>query len=79
MRIARRALPALIATPALAQTWPSRPIRFIIPWPPGGLNDVVARAFNDRVSQRLGQGIVNDFRAGAGSRIGVAEIVQHVL
>ena len=76
MSIARRALPALIATPALAQTWPTRPIRFIIPWPPGGLNDVVARAFNDRVSQRLGQGIVNDVRAGAGSRIGVAEIVR---
>ncbi len=84
MNIARRALPALIATAiasliatrALAQGWPTRPIRFVIPWPPGGLNDLVARAFNDRVARLLGQSIVNDFRPGAGSRIGVAEIVR---
>ena len=77
MNTPRRLLPALLATPALAQgAWPSRPIRFIIPWPPGGLNDVVARAFNERVGQGLGQNIVNDFRPGAGSRIGVAEIAR---
>lgn len=75
MPIPRRALP-LLATPALAQSWPTRPIRFIIPWPPSGLNDLVARAFNERVGQRLGQNIVNDFRPGAGSRIGVAEIAR---
>jgi len=76
MQIARRALPALLATPALAQSWPARSIRFIIPWPPGGLNDLVARAFNERVAQGLGQTIINDFRPGAGSRIGVAEIAR---
>lgn len=70
------ALPAL-ATPALAQpAWPTRPVRFIVPWPPGGLNDLVARAFNDPVSRALGQPIVNDFRAGAGGRIGVAEVAR---
>ncbi|MCX7372662.1 MAG: tripartite tricarboxylate transporter substrate binding protein [Alphaproteobacteria bacterium] len=72
--ILRRALPALLATPALAQF--ARPIRFIVPWPPGGLNDLVARHFNDRVAQALGQSIVTDFRPGAGSRIGVAEIAR---
>ncbi len=77
MKLPRRLLPALLATPALAQSaWPNRPIRFIIPWPPGGLNDLVARGFNERVSQGLGQTIVNDFRSGAGSRIGVAEIAR---
>jgi len=47
-----------------------------VPWPPGGLNDLVARAFNDPVSRALGQPIVNDFRAGAGGRIGVAEVAR---
>jgi tripartite-type tricarboxylate transporter receptor subunit TctC len=67
----------LLATRASAQAaWPSRPIRFIVPWPPGGLNDLVARAFNDPVSRALGQPIVNDFRSGAGGRIGVAEVAR---
>lgn len=81
----RRALPALLALAAGAgraaaqganQPWPARTIRFVVPWPPGGLNDLIARAFNDRVAQRLGQTIVNDFRAGAGGRIGVAEVAR---
>jgi tripartite-type tricarboxylate transporter receptor subunit TctC len=71
------AAPALLATPALAQpAWPTRPVRFIVPWPPGGLNDLVARAFNDPVARALGQPIVNDFRSGAGGRIGVAEVAR---
>ncbi len=69
--------PLLLATPALAQAaWPTKPVRFIVPWPPGGLNDLVARAFNDPVSRALGQPIVNDFRSGAGGRIGVAEVAR---
>ena len=46
----------------MAQSWRARPIRFIIPWPPGGPNDPLARVFNERVAQGLGQTIVNDFR-----------------
>ena len=66
-----------LARPALAQApWPSKPIRFIVPWPPGGLNDLIARGYNDPVSRRLGATIVNDFKAGAGGRIGVAEIAR---
>ncbi|MBW6396929.1 tripartite tricarboxylate transporter substrate binding protein [Roseomonas sp. HJA6] len=79
-RITRRALPALAAlaaAPAAAQaSWPTRPIRFVVPWPPGGLNDLLARAFNDKVGPILGQTIVNDFKAGAGGRIGVAEVAR---
>ncbi|MFN7000952.1 MAG: Bug family tripartite tricarboxylate transporter substrate binding protein, partial [Elioraea tepidiphila] len=67
---------ALAALPAAAQAWPTRSIRFIVPWPPGGLNDLIARYFNDRVSAALGQPIVNDFKAGAGARIGVTEIAR---
>ena len=78
--ITRRLLlsaPAVLAKPALAQApWPDRPIRYVVPWPPGGLNDMLARHFNDRVGQRLGRVIVNDFRAGAGGRVGVAEIAR---
>ena len=61
---------------SFAQEWPVKPVRFIIPWPAGGLNDLVARAFNDRVSSALGQTIINDFKAGAGGRIGVAEVAR---
>lgn len=61
---------------ALAQEWPTRTIRFIVPWPPGGINDVLARAFNERVGQSLGQVVVTDFKAGAAGRIGVTEIAR---
>jgi len=53
----REALPAsalATALPAAAQAWPTRPIRFVVPWPPGGLNDLIARYFNDRVAVALG-------------------------
>jgi tripartite-type tricarboxylate transporter receptor subunit TctC len=63
--------------PAAAQeAWPSRPIRFLVPWPAGGLNDLIARAFNDQVSKALGQTIITDFKAGAAGRIGVTEIAK---
>ena len=61
---------------AVAQEWPARPVRFVVPWPPGGLNDVIARAFNERVSLALGQTVITDFRAGAGGRVGVAEVAK---
>ncbi|RAI60747.1 Bug family tripartite tricarboxylate transporter substrate binding protein [Roseicella frigidaeris] len=75
--LAALALPlAARAQPAASAPWPDRPVRFIVPWPPGGLNDLIARAFNDPVSRALGQPIVNDFKAGAGGRIGVAEVAR---
>ncbi len=65
------ALPALLAAPALAQpTWPSRPMRFIVPFPPGGATDVVARVYSGRMSQTLGQPVVVENRAGAGGTVG---------
>ncbi|MBR0683579.1 tripartite tricarboxylate transporter substrate binding protein [Roseomonas eburnea] len=81
MTLLRRSLPALLslaapAAMAQAPAWPARPIRFVVPWPPGGLNDLIARAFNDRVGAALDQTIVNDFKPGAGGRIGVAEVAR---
>jgi len=55
---------------AFAQTYPNRPIRLIVPWPPGQATDLFARLIAERISQGLGQPIVTDNRAGAGGSIG---------
>ena len=60
----------LCALPALAQPYPARPIRFIIPFPPGGGVDIVARAIGEKLTARLGQTIVIDNKPGAGTTIG---------
>ena len=59
-----------LAGTVLAQAYPSRPIRLIVPWPPGQSTDLFARVIAERVSQALGQPIVVDNRAGAGGLIG---------
>jgi len=59
---------------AQAQTWPSKPIRFVIPFPAGGSTDIVGRLIGEKLSQRLGQQFIVDNRAGAGGTIG-SEIV----
>jgi tripartite-type tricarboxylate transporter receptor subunit TctC len=64
----------LAAPGALAQTYPTRPVRVIIPWPPGGSNDVVGRLVLQKLTQSLGQQFVVDNRAGAAGSIG-AELV----
>lgn len=73
--LARRhlfALPGVLATPALAQAWPARPLRIIVPFGPGGPTDVVARILAHGLSPALGQPIVIENRGGAGGNIGVA-------
>src|SRR4051812_8378444 len=60
---------APLAAPALGQSfgdWPNRPIRAIIPWPPGGSTDVLARLVCEQLGQRLGQNFVLENRPGAG-------------
>jgi len=64
------------APSASAQDWPAKPIRFVVPWPAGGLNDLLARVINDRVSKALGQPVINDSKPGAGGRIGVADVAR---
>ena len=62
---------ALVAGVAHAQgDWPNHPIRMIVPYPPGGGTDVVARIVNEKLSQELGQPIVIDNRGGAGGSVG---------
>ena len=51
--------------PALAQAdWPSKPVSMVVPYPPGGLNDVVARAFADKLTGALGKSFIVDNKAG---------------
>lgn len=50
--------------PARAETWPARPIRFIVPFAPGGGGDVVGRIIGPRMSEQLGKPLVIDNRAG---------------
>ncbi len=68
------ALPAA----ARADTWPSKPIRLIVPLAPGATADIVARLFADELSKALGQTIVVDNRTGAGGTIGIAEAARAV-
>jgi tripartite-type tricarboxylate transporter receptor subunit TctC len=75
------AAPALAATtlaaPALAQApWPNRPIRLVVPFPPGGASDIAGRMQADVLSAGLGVPVVVDNRAGAGGTIGTAHVAQ---
>ena len=74
----RRALVAgLRAAPAVARAegpFPDRPIRLVIPWPPGGTNDIVGRLVTEGMAARLGQPVVIENRGGAGGMLG-AEVV----
>jgi len=64
------ALSALVPAAALAQTWPAKPVRMIVPFPPGGNTDIIARIVAPRMGENLGQQIIIDNRGGAGSTIG---------
>ena len=80
-RIGRRTalgLGAAMAAPAVqAQgAWPSRPVRIVVPFPPGGSNDVVARPLAERLQQKLGQPVIIENRPGAGGAIGATAVSQ---
>jgi tripartite-type tricarboxylate transporter receptor subunit TctC len=63
-------MPAFYASPAPAQAYPARPIRLIVPWPPGGGVDIAARTIQPKMAEQLGQALVVDNRAGASGVIG---------
>jgi tripartite-type tricarboxylate transporter receptor subunit TctC len=78
----RRALAAgILATPFVAgavraQAWPSRPIRLVVPYPPGGGADTTARLIAEPMGAALGQPVVVENRGGAGGTIGAAEVAR---
>ncbi|MBX9991140.1 Bug family tripartite tricarboxylate transporter substrate binding protein [Phreatobacter oligotrophus] len=68
----------LIASPGLvrAQAWPSRPIRIVVAFPPGGAADIVTRHLTERLSQEWGQPVVVENRGGAGGNVASAEVAR---
>jgi tripartite-type tricarboxylate transporter receptor subunit TctC len=72
--LATALVPAVAIAAPLAQAYPTKPIRLVIPFPPGGGNDLLGRAFAERLTERLGQPMISDNRGG-GSTIIAAEIV----
>src|SRR5438067_13786843 len=71
MRLLWGLLFALAAATAHAQAYPAKPVRLIIPFPPGGSNDLVGRAVAAQLGERLGQSVIIDNRGGGGGTIGI--------
>ena len=65
-----------LAFSALAQDYPSRPVKVIVPWPPGQATDIAARVVADKLQSALGQPFVADNRPGAGGSIGTDVVVK---
>ena len=69
---------ALLVLPGftVAQSFPAKPIRLVVPFPPGGLVDTMARLVGPRLAQELGQAVVIDNKPGAGGNLGAAEVAR---
>lgn len=71
------ALLMLAALPATAQSdWPKGPVRVIVPFPPGGANDIVARPYADALSRHFGQPFIVENRGGAGGAVGMETLIR---
>src|SRR5437870_6279879 len=70
------ALAMVLSGSALAQSYPSKPVRVVVPFPPGGGTDIVARTVTPKMAEILGQPFIIDNRAGAGGNIGTEAVAK---
>lgn len=66
----------LLTLSAAAQSWPQKPVRFIVPFPPGGATDISARLLGQKLNEMWGQSVVIENRGGAGGGVGAAEAAK---
>jgi tripartite-type tricarboxylate transporter receptor subunit TctC len=77
LTLAAVALATTFAAPALAQdTYPSKPIKVVVPFPAGGATDILTRAITEKLAQRIGQSVIIENRPGAGANIGAAAVAK---
>jgi tripartite-type tricarboxylate transporter receptor subunit TctC len=76
LALAASTLPVLQRAQAQGAPWPNRPIRLVIPWPPGQATDLAGRVVAQRLTERLGQPVVAENRAGAGGTIGTDAVAK---
>jgi len=67
---------AAFTIPAAAQTWPTRPVTMVVPFPAGGSTDAIARSVAQELTEKLGKQIVIDNRGGAGGNLGAAAVAK---
>jgi tripartite-type tricarboxylate transporter receptor subunit TctC len=70
------AVAAALATPAASQTWPSKPVRIVLPFAPGGGTDIMGRLLGQKLTEELGTPFVMENRPGAGASIGAAFVAK---
>jgi len=75
-RILAALFAAAVASAAFAQAWPTKPIRFIVPYPPGGTSDILARTIGEKLGTALGQTIVVENKPGANGNVGADYVAK---
>lgn len=76
LQAASLALTGAVAPMAWAQAWPGKPVRIIVPFPPGGTTDILARAVAPELSKAFGQSFIVENRAGAGGNLGAEAVAK---
>src|SRR3974390_2831938 len=74
--LAASLLPCAFGAPAARAEWPDHPIRWVVPFGPGGANDLIARVAAEGVRRGLGQAVVIENRPGAGAVVGTAAVAN---
>ncbi len=76
LRVLFASLSILFSATTASQDWPAKPVRWVVPYPPGGGTDVIARIMQQHMSEGLGQAMVIENRGGAGGAVGTAEAAK---